>query len=133
MTQARRHLADGLSVRATARLLGISHVTLLKHLGPRPRPPQWPATTVLEVRQRAAAGETTQSISASLRVPYGTAQDWIWGRTRLDAGGPTTPRIHRRDTGCERLCRHWASGGCGLSMPPEDWSPRWCASFTPRA
>lgn len=134
LEQARELLTQGLSLRQAALRVGCSHVSLSKRIGPRAVPPRYPDEAVRQVRELFAAGQSPAVIARDLQLPYGSVLDWIWNRTRRDAGGPIcTPSRVPRGGSCERLCRHWGAHGCGLQLPPEDWSPRYCSSFSRRA
>jgi hypothetical protein len=133
---ARELIEQGYSLRRTARTLGISHPVLIAYGMRSAGHHQHPAEVVREARERYAAGESIKMLSASLKVPIGSVSDWVWGRSRRDAGGPMLPRPRAgmpRGGSCERLCRHWTDGGCGIGFPPEDWSTRYCGGFTPRS
>ena len=126
--KARELRAQGLSLRAIGRRLGLSHVQVLAKLGPSSAPPRHPPELVLQVRQRAAAGESMAEIARQLQIPHGTVCSWVWGRHRRECGGPMT---RPPQAACDGRCRHWAPEGCSMGFPPDDWSPRWCCSFSP--
>ena len=133
LQQARDLRAQGLSLRAIGRKLGLSHVQVRHWIGPSPVPPQHPPETVREVRERFAAGEQIIDISRQLQIPHGTVCDWVWGRTRRECGGPMIKRPRgTRTSECASRCRHWGAEGCAVGFPPDDWSPRYCAAFSPR-
>ncbi len=133
LQRARDLRAQGLSLRAIGRKLGLSHVQVRRWLGPSPVPPQHPPETVREVRERFAAGEQIIDISRQLQIPHGTVCDWVWGRTRRADGGPMIMRPRKiRAAACARLCCHWGPDGCTVGFPPDDWSPRYCGAFSPR-
>ncbi len=133
LQQARDLRAQGLSLRAIGRKLGLSHVQVRHWIGPSPVPPQHPPEVVREVRERFAAGEQIIDISRQLQIPHGTVCDWVWGRTRRECGGPMIRRSRgARTSECARLCSHWGPEGCAVGFPPDDWSPRYCAAFSPR-
>jgi len=133
LQQARDLRAQGLSLRAIGRKLGLSHVQVRHWIGPSPVPPQHPPEVVREVRERFAAGEQIIDISRQLQIPHGTVCDWVWGRTRRECGGQMIRRPRgARTSKCARLCQHWDSEGCAVGFPPDDWSPRYCSAFSPR-
>ena len=136
LAAARELLDQGCSLRRAARELGISHVTLVAHGLRSAGLHQYPAEMVRQARERYAAGETIRALASDLNVSIGTVSDWIWGRSRREAGGPILPRDRggmRHGGACERLCCHWTDAGCGMGFPPEDWSTRYCGGFTPRS
>jgi len=129
LQQARDLRAQGLSLRAIGRKLGLSHVQVRYWIGPSPVPPQHPPEMVRAVRERFAAGELLVDISRQLQIPHGTVCDWVWGRTRRECGGTMT---RPRRSPCTDRCRHWGLDGCAVGFPPDDWSPRYCGAFSPR-
>jgi len=136
LAAARELLDQGCSLRRAARELGISHVTLVAHGLRSAGLHQYPAEMVRQARERYATGETIRALASDLNVSIGSVSDWVWGRSRRGAGGPILPRPRdgvRHGGACERLCKHWGVHGCGLQLPPEDWSPRYCGVFTPRS
>lgn len=136
LSAARELLEQGYSLRRTARTLGISHPALIAHGMRSAGHHQYPADMVRQARERYAAGEPLQSLAAGLNVSVSTAADWVWGRSRREAGGPIPPRPRGgapRGGSCERRCCHWTDAGCGMGFPPEDWSTRYCGGFTPRS